>query len=155
MFESLLLSTLLVSAKEPHTFSHEDLIRYKCDKGNESACQELEAIQADKQRVEYLNEQVKAYAEELEAKQLMLDHRRPDLAAAYPFVMRHYFNGLDTIGSEEQLASNEQLFECASHYHNHWINKKLWWPNDEGKPDWVDIYVFIVDHYYGYCVKRY
>ena len=35
-----------------------------------------------------------------------------------------------------------------------WINKKLWYPAlENGQPDWPSIYVFIVDHYYGYCLR--
>lgn len=148
-------SLLLIASNQPHNFTLEDLLKFKCDKGNEKACTELQQIQEDKEDARFLGERVAAFSGELEKRNLMLDEKRPDLAAAYPLVMKDYILGLNSAGKTEELVSQAQLQECARHYHNHWINKKLWWPNDDGKPNWEDIYVFIVDHYYGYCLRKY
>lgn len=153
MLSSLLLS-IAIAAQAPKQFTMEDMLQYQCEKkAKTSACEQLQQIQSQKQEAEYLQQKVDGFAEKLAAMNLMLDEKRPDLKATYPLVMHDYFMGLDELGKQEVAISGSQMESCASHYHNHWINKKLWWPNDDGKPDWADIYVFIVDHYYGFCVK--
>ena len=152
MFSSLLFGIFLV-AEAPKQFTMEDMLNFKCNNGNQSACSQLEQIQLEKKDAEFLQTKVDGFAEKLANMKLMLDEKRPDLEAAYPLVMYDYFQGLEELGKAETLIGGARMESCASHYHNHWINKKLWWPNDEGKPDWADIYVFIVDHYYGYCLK--
>ncbi|MCG8323980.1 MAG: hypothetical protein MI673_00565 [Thiotrichales bacterium] len=152
---SIYLGVLVVlAANQPHEHSFEDLLQYKCDKGNREACQRLQQIRNEKEEADRIQKRVAAFSAELESKQLMLDEKRPDLKAAYPLVMGDYIHAVRDSGSSEELVSLPRLQQCATHYHEHWINKKLWWPNDDGKPDWADIYVFIVDHYYGFCVKQ-
>lgn len=150
----LLLMLFSLVANQPHQHTYEDLLQFKCGKGNQEACEKLQVLQIEKQQAERIEQRVTAYAKELEAKNLMLDHRRPDLKSAYPLVMGDYFTSLNESGSEEVMVSQVKLQQCATHYHEYWLNKKLWWPNEDGKPDWADIYVFIIDHYYGFCVKQ-
>lgn len=148
-----LLSMFLVIATQTQNFTLEDLLGFKCDKGNQQACDELVQIAKQKKQIEFLDSRVESFSQTLENKQLMLDDKRPNLEAAYPLVMTDYFVGLHHTGKLESIVSESRLAECAGHYHNFWINKKLWWPNDAGKPDWESIYVFIVDHYFGFCLK--
>ena len=154
MFNTILLTVAFsLMAAEPKQFTMEDLLRYKCDKGNLSACEELKVVTNQKQEVAMMDKRMVDFGAVLEQKQLMLDAKRPNLEAAYPLVMADYFAGLAEAGKPETLVATEELESCADHYHNFWINKKLWWPNNDGKPDWESIYVFIVDHYYGFCLK--
>ncbi len=150
----LLIGFFWLAANPPQTHTFEDLLRFKCDQGNAEACERLGKMQGEKAEAERIQQRVLAFGKVLEEKNLMLDERRPDLRAAYPLVMGDYVAAIRESGGNETLVSTPRLQQCASHYHEYWINKKLWWPNDEGKPDWEDIYVFIVDHYYGFCVKQ-
>lgn len=150
----LLSSLFLLAADQPHQYTLEDLLKFKCGKGNQEACQRLENIAHDREDAERLQQRVLVYGKELEQMNLMLDEKRPDLRAAYPLVMRDYFSALHESGSTEELVAQPKLQQCANHYHEYWLNKKLWWPNEDGKPDWEDIYVFIVDHYFGFCIKQ-
>ncbi len=147
----LFLSLDVLSEAKHHTL--EDLLQYKCNNNNQTACEQLAQLQEEKEQAAFLDQRVKVFSHALEKKQLMLDSKRPNLEAAYPIVMEDYFQGLHHAGKLESLVPENKLAECAGHYHNYWINKKLWWPNDDGKPDWESIYVFIVDHYYGFCLK--
>ncbi len=151
--ELFLSSFLLVAANPPQHLTYEDLLKYKCDNGNQTACSKLIQIEEDEEQANFLGERVAAFSVELENKHLMLDAKRPDLEAAYPLVRDDYFQGLQHAGELDALVPAPRLAQCAGHYHNYWINKKLWWPNNEGKPDWESIYVFIVDHYFGFCLK--
>ena len=154
MIAGILLSGLLmVAVAEPTHVTLEDLLTFKCENGNTKACEEVKQIQKQKELTKVLDDRVAVFSEILENQNLMLDEKRPNLEAAYPLVMSDYFQGLHHAGKLESLVSEAKLAECAGHYHNHWINKKLWWPSNEGKPDWESIYVFIVDHYYGFCLK--
>ena len=147
----LLLSFNILAETKNRTL--EDLLKYKCNNNNQDACEQLIQLQEQKKQAELLDKRVEEFSHTLESKQLMLDSKRPNLEAAYPLVMTDYFQGLHHIGKLESLVPESKLTECAGHYHNYWINKKLWWPNMDGKPDWEAIYVFIVDHYYGFCLK--
>ena len=93
------------------------------------------------------------FGERVTGKGLMLDKKTPNLEAAYTYAMHDHFKN-ESEGGETLTIDKARLPGCAQHYHNHWVNKKLWWPTDEErKPDWASIYVFIVDHYYGFCLK--
>lgn len=149
----LLISLLFVAGAQPHEFSLQDLMQFKCDRGDQAACDEVEQIKEDREDTERLQDRVNVFGQQLQQRNLMLDDRRPDLESAYPLVMNDYFAALRESGEEPQIVSKPQLQQCAAHYHDHWINRKLWWPNEDGRPDWDDIYVFIVDHYYGFCLR--
>ncbi len=154
MQAQFLAGLLALAANAPHEYSYADLLNYKCSNGNEQACERLKQIEIDRQESERIARRVEAFGKQLEHKQLMLDDKRPDLKAAYPLVIDDYFAELLRSGSTESPVSTPHLQQCATHYHEYWINKKLWWPNEDGKPNWEDIYVFIIDHYYGFCVKQ-
>jgi len=154
MFPTVMASLLILVGNQPHEHTLEDLLKYKCNYGNQEACQRLKDIEHDKEDAERLQQRVFDFGKELEQMDLMLDEKRPDLRAAYPLVMGDYFAALHESGSTEEILSPPKLQQCASHYHEYWLNKKLWWPNEDGQPDWEDIYVFIVDHYYGFCIKQ-
>lgn len=99
---------------------------------------------------------VRAVAFEHRATSLKLDHENtPDLAKAYPLVVRDFFEA-ETISAEERALfyRPEALPQCAQHYHETWIYDRGWWPvRQDGKPNWRLIYPHILDHYFGYCVK--
>jgi len=144
---------LLASNPPPHNFSMKEFLDRECSNGKQDACERSQQLAEDLVQ----GEKLKARSEEFDKNvdgHIMLTDKKPDLQAMYPIVMRDYFASEAQAGSSEVLAE-DRLPECAKHYHNHWINKKLWWPaNDDGMPDWASIYIYIVDHYYGYCLKR-
>ena len=151
------LLTLLVlpfpAAASPHTVTMEDFYRKQCETGDQAACEKLDALSEGLKHQEKLQQRSVEFWKNVDTRMLMLDEKRPDLYAAYPLVMRDYIATRQSEGSDEKL-DEERLPQCARHYHNYWINKKLWYPSDdEGRPDWPSIYIFIVDHYYGYCLR--
>ncbi len=142
----------LVSAMEPHNVTMEDFFRQECEAGNKSACSRQAALADNTQVQEHLEKRAVIFWDDVDTGLLMLDQKRPDLQAAYPLVMDDYINSQQKNSNE--LQNPDRLSQCAKHYHNHWINKKLWYPAlENGQPDWPSIYVFIVDHYYGYCLR--
>ena len=144
----------LIAAEQPHTVTLEDFLRKECAAGKQESCARADQLSSDLIVEDRLNKRSVEYWKNVNTQGLMLDKKRPDLAAAYPMVMRDYF-AMEAKAGNKQTLLEDRLPQCARHYHNFWINKKMWWPaNDDGSPDWPSIYIFIVDHYYGFCVKQ-
>jgi len=151
---AVLISLLLaIAAVQPHAVSMEEFLEKKCQSGTEKDCEELADLKVQLVKQERLQERAVLYGQRLNGNGPMLDEKTPNLEGAYPGVMQDHLES--EIAAGEDLALDEvRLPRCASHYHNHWVNKKLWWPTDDDyKPDWASIYVFIIDHYYGFCLK--
>ena len=155
MIQSLLLFEFLamVAAAEPHSVTMEEFFRHECDKGDQVACEKLDNLSKDLVIQKRLKDRSENFWRDIDTTLLMQD-KKPDLQDAYPLVMQDFIHTENEAGVKETLAT-EKLSQCARHYHNYWINKKLWWPtNDDGTPNWPSIYIYIVDHYYGYCLKK-
>lgn len=152
--QSVLISSLLILLAEgPHNFTIIDYWERICNEGDEKACAKLEANINSAEKLDNLTRLSKDFDNTLVREDFMLDKRKPNLGKAYPIVISSYLDSLET---ENTLASDQYAIDyCAKHFHNYWLNKKLWWPtNDEDKPDWRTIYVYIVDHYHGICLKQ-
>jgi len=151
---ALLISLLFaIAAAQPHAVSVEDFLVKECDKGVQKDCEKLVDLRVQLVKQKRLQERAVLYGQRINGNGPMLDEKTPNLEGAYPGVMQDHLES--EIAAGEDLTLDEvRLPGCANHYHNHWVNKKLWWPtDDEYKPDWASIYVFIVDHYYGFCLK--
>ena len=151
---AVLISLLLaIAAVQPHAVSLKEFLEKECDKGVQKDCEKLADLRVQLVKQKRLQERAVLYGQRINGNGLMLDEKTPDLEGAYPVVMQDHLQS--EIAAGEDLTLDEvRLPGCANHYHNHWVNKKLWWPtDDEYKPDWASIYVFIVDHYYGFCLK--
>lgn len=149
----IFVTLLLITALEPQSVTMQEFFQRECDKGNQQACERAENLSAGMSVQLRINDRSEKFWDSVDTSTLMLD-KKPNLQAAYPLVMHDYFDTLKLDGVNETL-DEEQLPQCSRHYHNHWINKKLWYPaNDDGTPDWPAIYVYIVDHYYGFCLNK-
>ncbi len=144
---------LVVTAAQPHAVSLEEFLEKECLNGVEKDCEKLADLKVQMVKQKRLQERAVLYGQRINANGPMLDEKTPNLEEAYPGVMQDHLES--EIAAGETLTLDEvRIPGCANHYHNHWVNKKLWWPtDDEYKPDWASIYVFIVDHYYGFCLK--
>ncbi len=142
-----------MAAVQPHAVSMEEFLQKECNKGVEKDCKELADLKLQLVKQKRLKERAVLYGQRINGNGPMLDEKTPNLGGAYPVVMQDHLES--EIAAGEDLTFVEvRLPRCANHYHNHWVNKKLWWPTDnERRPDWASIYVFIVDHYYGFCLK--
>lgn len=86
--------------------------------------------------------------------QALVENNRPQLAEAYPLVVRDYFSRLekDELLPEPRPA---QVRECAHHYEYIWLHRRFVWPTTvDGSPDWAAIYVQALDHYLGFCMRQ-
>lgn len=151
---AVLISLLLaVAGTQPHAVSLEEFLENECDRGVEKDCEKLVDLRLQLVKQKRLQERAVLYGQRIDGNGSMLDEKTPNLEEAYPDVMQDHLQS--ELAAGETLTLDEvRISGCAIHYHNHWVNKKLWWPTDDDrKPDWVSIYVFIVDHYYGFCLK--
>lgn len=150
----VIATLLLVAAEQPHGVSMEDFFRKECAAGKQEACVRAEHLSSDLVIQKRLENRSVEFWQNVNTQELMLDKKKPNLQTAYPLVMGDYTR-METEAGNAQTLAEDRLPQCARHYHNHWINKKMWWPaNDDGLPDWPSIYTFIVDHYYGFCLKQ-
>ena len=150
LFISLLLA---IAAVQPHAVSMEEFLEQECQKGVEKDCETLADLRVQLVKQKRLQERAVLYGQRINGNGPMLDEKTPNLEGAYPGVMQDHLES-EIAAGEDLTLDVVRLSGCANHYHNHWVNKKLWWPtDDEYNPDWASIYVFIVDHYYGFCLK--
>ena len=142
---ALLISLLFaIAAAQPHAVSLEEFLEQECQKGVQKDCETLADLKLQLVKQKRLQERAVLYGQRINGNGPMLDEKTPNLEGAYPVVMQDHLQS--EIAAGEKLTLDEvRLPGCANHYHNHWVNKKLWWPtDDEYKPDWASIYVFIV-----------
>ena len=150
----LLILLFLPAAVGPHNVTVDEFLQRECAAGKQESCIRAKKLEADLVLQQRLEKRAEEFWKDINTTELMLDKKKPDLQRAYPLVMRDYIK-MEAEAGDSQILREERLPQCARHYHNHWINKKMWWPaNDDGTPDWPSIYTFIVDHYYGFCLKQ-
>jgi len=144
---------LAVATLQPQAVSVEDFLESECNKGVQKDCEKRAELRKQLIKQERLQTRAVLYSERINGNGPMLDEKTPNLEGAYPDVMQDHLES-EIAAGETLTLDKVRLPGCANHYHNHWVNKKLWWPTDDARnPDWASIYVFIVDHYYGFCLK--
>ena len=144
----------MVVLNEPHQFSALDLWERECSDGDVAACERLENALAGTGKLERLDSLAERYGARVDRSELE-DDGRPRLNLAYRQVMQDFISAEHAAGNRELHYDEEAISYCAEHFHNYWRNRKLWWPTDEnGAPGWTNIYYYIVDHYYGICLRR-
>ena len=147
----LIFISLLVSLP----ISAESLREYhqrQCAAGKSESCQRGEAMLEGEQHADRIVELGDNFATEVDRSALE-EENKPILKDAYLLVINDYFKKESEKGIKRAVR-NDMLELCAEHFHQHWRDRKLWWPTDDGgKPDWSTIYYYIVEHYYGYCLR--
>jgi hypothetical protein len=149
----LVLTGILVSLSLPAE-SLREYHQRQCDKGITESCQRAEAMLEGERHADRIVELGDKFAENVD-RSVLEEENKPVLKEAYPLVLSDYFDKEAAKGIKSAV-SKDALNLCAEHFHHHWRDRKLWWPtNDEGKPDWSTIYYYIVEHYYGYCLRQF
>lgn len=102
---------------------------------------------------EQLDRAARAFAQRDDVQALVEDNR-PQLARAYPLVVRDYFiRSADTDPLPEPRP--DQVAKCARHYEMTWLQRRFVWPvTEDGTPDWRSIYIQALDHYLGFCLRQ-
>ncbi len=153
-FQPFTLLMLITMAPAVMAESILEFHQRQCKAGQQSSCERAQVMQeADEQakRIEALGE---AFARRVDRDKYETDNK-PELELAYPEVMQDFFAAEKKSGVKQTIGE-QGLMMCAGHFHDHWRNRKLVWPTDsEQRPDWSAIYYYIVDHYYGYCMRSY
>ena len=147
IFSFTLILSLHTSAESIREFQER-----KCAEGNQESCERAAALLEGEQHAERIVQLADDYAMNVD-RSIMEEENKPILKNAYSEVLADYFTKEADKGVKQAIAG-ETLTLCAEHYHNHWRNRKMWWPTkDTGEPDWSTIYYYIVEHYYGYCLR--
>ncbi|MEM6999077.1 MAG: hypothetical protein AAF419_04495 [Pseudomonadota bacterium] len=124
----------------------------KCAEGNQKSCERAADLLEGEQHAERIVKLGDDYAVVVD-RSILEEENKPKLKNAYSEVLADYFSK-EAENGVKQLVAGYTLNICAEHYHNHWRNRKMWWPTkDSGEPDWSTIYYYIVEHYYGYCLR--
>ncbi|MGI9230092.1 MAG: hypothetical protein ACR2P9_09585 [Gammaproteobacteria bacterium] len=150
---NFLLLAVLAGA---HNFSMLDFWQRKCDAGDEKACERLQESEQDVVKLSKLDQRAEAYGKRISKGEMLGENGKPRLDIAYQEVMQEFIVAENDSGNDEIVYDKTAVEYCANHFYQYWTNKKLWWPTDiNGDPDWTGIYFYIVDHYYGICLRRY
>lgn len=124
----------------------------QCESGKPKSCERAAAMLEGEVHADRIVELGDKFAMEVD-RSIMEEDNKPILKIAYIDVIADYFREESGDGIK-QVIFGENLSLCAEHYHHYWRNQKMIWPiNDEGMPDWSTIYYYIVEHYYGYCLR--
>jgi hypothetical protein len=124
----------------------------QCKQGKQDSCERAVDMLEGEQHAERIVELGDAFASKVDRSVMEAD-KKPILKDAYIVVLNDYFAAEAENGIKPAVAV-DVINLCAEHYHDYWVNRKMWWPtNDTGKPDWSTIYYYIVEHYYGYCLR--
>jgi hypothetical protein len=153
---SLLVAFVLVAAAgQTRDFTILDYYQRKCAEGDAAACKRFEESKTAVAKLEVLEQHAVDFGAQVKREELE-ENNKPRLDLAYPLVIHDYFSAPENRGAPEAAPDAATLSDCGDHYHNFWVNRKLWWPtDDQGRPNWTDIYFYIIDHYYGVCLKRF
>ncbi len=154
MPELLLMVVLAVETAAPRQVDLIDFWEMKCTEGDSVACERAAASRPGVERLDQLDDSAAKFAAQVNRAELE-DGRRPRLDLAYRQVIQEYLIQNPALTAAGDARNAEMISYCAEHYHNYWVYRKLWWPTDDAKrPDWRQIYVFIIDHYHGVCLRR-
>jgi hypothetical protein len=157
MFRKMLASLLLILAgiSVSNLAMAESLREFhqrKCNEGDTESCERAKAMLEGEEHAERIVDLGDEFAVNVD-RSLMEKENKPVLNEAYHDILNDYFKKESENGIKRAIAG-DRLDLCAEHYHDHWRNRKMWWPtNDAGEPDWSTIYYYIVEHYYGYCLR--
>jgi len=146
-FALLLFIPSLVSAESLREFQER-----QCKQGKQESCERAADMLAGEKHAERIEVLGDKFARNVDRSEREVD-KKPILIKAYTDVLDDYFKVEAENGIKLSVAA-DVINLCAEHYHDYWVNRKMWWPtNDAGQPDWSTIYYYIVDHYYGYCLR--
>ncbi len=154
VFRPILLFVLVffsypVSAETIREF-HERM----CNEGKQDSCERAREIKEGEMHGAWVDELGQRFSETVNREELEEDNK-PILNKAYPIVLDNYFSAERQKNGKQHYLDQYRMKYCADHYHNYWRYRKMIWPvNEDNTPDWATIYFFIVEHYYGYCLRQ-
>lgn len=124
----------------------------ECSIGVAKSCKRAEALLEGERHADRIVELGDIFAKHIVRTEFEEDNK-PILKKSYLPILDDYFSNETENGIKTSL-SDAALTMCAEHFHDHWLNRKLWWPTGEDvKPDWSKIYYYTVEHYYGFCLR--
>jgi len=113
----IIATLLLVAAEQPQTVTVEDFLRKECEAGKQESCVRAEHLSSDLIVQKRLEIRSVEFWKDVNTQELMLDKKKPDLAAAYPLVMHDYIR-IETEAGNAQTLLEDRLPQCARHYLN-------------------------------------
>ncbi len=151
-FGTFLLFFCLIISSSVSAESVREFHQRKCEQGNAESCGRAADLLEGERHAKSIVEHGDHFAEVVD-RTVMEEDNKPLLKDAYTEVLDDYFKA-EADNGLKPLVTKDVINLCAEHYNDHWRNRKMWWPTDvDGKPDWSTIYYYIVEHYYGYCLR--
>lgn len=153
---AVLLGALCLLAAPPAPADSETLALISaCADGNMDICQQIGGQSDDTAAATPLERRAMDFRDRAGTLELLLDELTPDLARGYDLVVRDYFSAESiTDVQRERYFRAAALPECAAHYTEVWLHERGWWPTrSDGGPDWMVLYIHMLDHYFGYCAR--
>lgn len=133
-----------------------DRLMKSCSEGDKKACAELDALAKKLEpQLERLNAQADQF--QVDAKGLGLQTgTRPNLEKAYPIILHRYMSS-DTVEPihRKRGLDKKLILLCSKNFNDLFFvhGRKIGFL-PSGEPDWAEIYLQTIDHYFRYCSRR-
>lgn len=159
IYKAFLCFIIAVVTTLSHAETLLDFHQRQCQAGIISSCERALSLQAGEEEAKQIELLAKKFVASVST-EAFNDEGTPNLAAIYQPILQHYLAAKYSDGFNQDQSKQAEfiakLSVCSKHYHNHWRNRKMWWPqNEQGQPNWTEIYYYVIDHYYGYCLRKY
>jgi hypothetical protein len=152
-FNAFVLVFLFLLALPAASESVREYHQRQCEQGNTESCKRAADMLEGEEHAARIVELGDKFALAVD-RSVMEEDNKPLLKDAYTKMLDDYFKAEAEHGIKPAL-TDDVINLCAEHYADYWRNRKMWWPtNDLGQPDWPTIYYYIVEHYYGYCLRQ-
>jgi hypothetical protein len=126
-----------------------------CADHDKRACDELDRL-TEKYRVQVNRLNAQAASFQKEAKGLSLQSgKRPNLEKAYPIILHRYMSS-DTVEPihRKRGLDNRLVSICSKSFHDlFFVHGKEIGVLKSGEPDWAEIYLQTIDHYFRHCSR--
>lgn len=149
----------LILAAPPGPVEAEDFLdrlMKSCAERDKKACDELDRL-TEKYSVQLDRLNAQADSFQKEAKGLGLQTgRRPNLEKAYPVILHRYMSSDTVEPIHRKRGLNKRLVSiCSKSFHDlFFVHGKEIGVLQSGEPDWAEIYLQTIDHYFRYCSRR-
>ncbi len=133
-----------------------DRLMKSCAERDQEACNELDRLtEKYKVQLDRLNAQADSFQKEAKGLGLQTG-MRPNLEKAYPIILHRYMSSDTVEPAHRKQGLDKKLVEiCSKSFSDlFFVKGKPVGVLPSGEPNWAEIYLQTIDHYFRFCSKK-